>query len=290
MAAVVTGPGPALTRARVGALLRENGLRPSRALGQNFLVEPPTAARIARMAAIGPGDRVLEIGAGLGSLTVALAATGASVTAVEMDRRLVAVLRSLVSPCGVRVVEGDAMRLGWGQVLGPGEWVVVANLPYNMATPLVLRLLEEAPAVSRLLVMVQAEVGERMAARAGDPAYGAVSVKVAYWATASVAGKVPRTVFLPRPNVDSVLVAIRRREAQAVDPAVVPRTEVWRVVEAGFAKRRKMLRGALSGVVDEAGFAGAGVSPRARAEELDVEAWGRLAAYPAAAPRGGGAA
>ncbi len=169
---------------------------------------------------MGPGDRVVEIGAGLGSLTRALAETGASVTAVEVDRRLVPVLREEVEPLGVRVVEGDALRLDYGSLLDGDGWVLVANLPYNVATPLVADLLDGVPAIERMLVMVQREVGERLAAGPGDDAYGAVSVKVASWATAELVGKVPPTVFLPRPKVESALVAIRRTAAPVIPPDV----------------------------------------------------------------------
>src|SRR5205085_10488250 len=180
-----------LSRPQIRRLLDENGLRPSRARGQNFVADPNTVRRIARLADVGPGDRVIEIGAGLGSLTLALAETGAAVTAVEVDRGLVPLLRSLVEPAGVTVIEADAMRLDWSALLGDGPWVLVANLPYNVATPLVADLLDGVPAITRMLVMVQREVGERLAATAGADAYGAVSVKVAYWATAAVVGRVP---------------------------------------------------------------------------------------------------
>jgi 16S rRNA (adenine1518-N6/adenine1519-N6)-dimethyltransferase len=243
--------------------------------------------RIARLAAVGPSDRVLEIGAGLGSLTLALRETGAAVTAVEIDRHLLPVLRTVVEPVGAVVVEGDALRLDWSTVLGSpsdgggGGWVLVANLPYNVATPLVADLLDGVPAIERMLVMVQKEVGERLAASAGDEAYGAVSVKVAYWATARVVGKVPPTVFVPQPKVDSALVSIvRRPEGPAVPTSVVAPERLFEVVRAGFAHRRKMLRGALAGVVAPSAFEAAGVAPTARAEELDVAAWGRLAAAP----------
>lgn len=263
-----------LTRREVTELLSRNGIRPSRALGQNFVVDPNTVRRIARLAAVGPGDEVVEIGAGLGSLTLALADTGAGVVAVELDRYVTPVLRSLVEPKGVRVVEGDALRLDWAALLGAGgPWVLVANLPYNVATPLVLTLLERAPMIGRMLVMVQREAGERLAAGPGDPAYGAVSVKLAYRARAEVVGRVPATVFVPQPNVESVLVSVERREAPAV---AVDEARFLSLVEAGFAHRRKMLRGALAGLVDTAAFAAAGVRPEARAEELDVETWGRL--------------
>jgi 16S rRNA (adenine1518-N6/adenine1519-N6)-dimethyltransferase len=270
-----------LTRREVVELLGRHGLHPSRALGQNFVADPNTVRRIARLAGVGPGDRVVEIGAGLGSLTLALAETGASVTAVELDRYLVPVLRSIVEP--VPVVEADATTLDWPSLLGDeGPWVLVANLPYNVATPLVLDLLDHVPQIVRMLVMVQREVGERLAAGVGDEAYGAVSVKVAYWANASVVARVPASVFVPRPNVESALVAIERREAPAVG---VDRERLFELVRLGFATRRKMLRRALAGVVDEAAFACAGVRPEARAEELDVEAWGRLAACaPASKP------
>ena len=201
-----------MSRPEIRRLLDENGLRPSRARGQNFVADPNTVRRIARLAGVGPGDRVIEIGAGLGSLTLALAETGATVTAVEVDRGLVPVLRSLVEPAGVTVVEADAMRLDWDALLGDGPWVLVANLPYNVATPLVADLLDRVPAITRMLVMVQREVAERLAAGPGDDAYGAVSVKVAYWATASVAGLVPASVFVPVPNVESALVRIERRD------------------------------------------------------------------------------
>ncbi len=264
-----------LSRRDVAGLIERHGLRPSAALGQHFVVDPNTVRRIARLAGVGAGDRVVEIGAGLGSLTLALAETGATVVAVELDRYIVPVLASVVEPAGVRVVEGDARALDWAEVLGPdGGWVLVANLPYNVATPLIMDLLEGAPVIERMLVMVQREVGERLAAGAGDDAYGAVSVKLAYRARAKVVGRVPATVFLPRPNVESVLVEIVRRAAPAV--TADPR-QLFALVQAGFAHRRKMLRRSLAGLVDEKAFAAAGVRPEARAEELDITTWGRLA-------------
>lgn len=270
-----TGP---LTARQVADLLARHQHRPRRALGQHFVVDPNTVRRIARLAGVGPGDRVVEIGAGLGSLTLALLETGAEVTAVEIDRRLLQILREVVEPAGAHVVGGDALTLDWSSLLaGPG-WVLVANLPYNVATPLVADLLDGVPAIARMLVMVQREVGQRLAAGVGDPGYGAVSVKVAYWATARLVGRVPPSVFLPEPAVESALVAIQRRPSPAVDRADVEPAELFALVRAGFAQRRKMLRRALSGRVDAEVFARAGVRPEARAEELDVEAWGRLAA------------
>lgn len=265
-----------LSRQEVRRLLADNGIRPSKARGQNFVVDGNTVRRIARLSGAGPGDRVLEIGAGIGSLTLALVETGASVIAVEIDRRLSKVLRGVVPP-EVRVVQADAMQADWQALLGDERWALVANLPYNIATPLVADLLDGVPNLTPMLVMVQREVGERLAARPGDAAYGAVSVKVAHWATAEVVGRVPRTVFFPTPTVDSVLVRIVRREAPIVSTED-ERDWFFRLVSAGFGQRRKMLRRSLSELVEAGAFDAAGVRPEARAEELDVLAWARLAA------------
>ena len=220
-----------LTRRQVQEMITARDLRPSRALGQNFVADPNTVRRIARLAELVPGQRVVEIGAGLGALTLALAEAGARVTAVEIDRHLVPVLRDQVEERGVRVVEDDALTLDWAALLDDdgdtgadsgghdAPWVLVANLPYNVAVPVIVRVLEEAPAVASMLVMVQREVGERLAAVPGTKSYGAVSVKVAYYATARLVGRVPAAVFVPRPRVESVLVRIVRREAVAVDPS-----------------------------------------------------------------------
>jgi 16S rRNA (adenine1518-N6/adenine1519-N6)-dimethyltransferase len=269
-----------LTRRQVRELLEEHHILPSRALGQNFVADPNTVRRIARLAGVGPGDRVVEIGPGLGSLTLALAETGADVTAVELDRHVLPVLCSVVEPHGVRVVHGDALLLDWDAILTSGDdvppgWVLVANLPYNVATPLVLDLLAEVPAIERMLVMVQREVGERLAARPGSKAYGIPSVKVAYRARAQVVGRVPATVFVPQPRVESVLVRIERLGAPPVegDPE-----RIFRLVAAGFGQRRKMLRRSLAGLVAPEAFDRAGVRPQARAEELSLDDWARLAA------------
>jgi 16S rRNA (adenine1518-N6/adenine1519-N6)-dimethyltransferase len=267
-----------LTRREVSGLLAAHGLAPSRALGQNFVVEPATVRKIARLAGVGAGDHVVEIGAGLGSLTLALAETGATVTAVEVDRHLLPALRAVLAERApeVHVVEGDAMTLAWADALEPGDaaWRLVANLPYNVATPLVLDVLDRVPAVVELLVLVQREAGERLAAGVGEPGYGIPSVKVAYHATAELAGRVPASVFVPRPKVESVLVRIRRRPdgpATGADPE-----RLFALVRAGFGQRRKMLRRSLGDLVAPAAFEAAGVAPTARAEELDVVAWGRL--------------
>jgi 16S rRNA (adenine1518-N6/adenine1519-N6)-dimethyltransferase len=267
--------------ADISQLLAENDLHPSRALGQNFVADANTVRRIVRLAEVDSGQPVIEIGAGLGSLTLALAEAGARVIAVEIDRHVLPVLRQQVEPLGVRVVEADALRLDWTELLGADEdqpWALVANLPYNVATPLVIRVLEEAPQVGSLLVMVQREVGERLAAAAGDEAYGAVSVKVAYWATAKVVGRVPPSVFVPRPRVESVLVRLVRRPDPGAGVGSVSYDRLFTVVRGGFAHRRKMLRRALADLVRPDAFDEAGIAPTARAEELTLEEWGRLAA------------
>jgi 16S rRNA (adenine1518-N6/adenine1519-N6)-dimethyltransferase len=262
------------TRTTLAALLEQHGLGPSRALGQNFVVDPNTVRRIARLAGVGPDTHVVEIGAGLGSLTLALVETGATVTAVELDRYLVPVLRSVVADHPVRVVEGDAMRLDWQELLAEHErWTLVANLPYNVATPLVLDLLAGVPAIERMLVMVQKEAGERLAAPPGSGTYGIPSVKVALRATARLVGKVGPDVFLPRPRVDSALVEIVRLPvpATSADPDLLVQ-----LVETGFNQRRKMLRRSLASLVTPEAFAAAGVDPEDRPERLSVQDWGRL--------------
>lgn len=264
-----------LTRRDVVALLEAHGLAPSRALGQNFVVDPNTIRKVVDLAAVTPGDPVVEIGAGLGSLTTALAEAGAEVTAVELDKHLVPVLREVVAGTSVRIVEADARNVDWDDLLADHErWSLVANLPYNIATPLVADLLDDVPAIERMLVMVQREAAERLAAPPGSKTYGIPSVKVAYWATAEVVARVSPNVFLPRPNVESALVRIVRRPAPATD---ADPERLFALVRAGFGQRRKMLRRSLSGLVAPDDFDRAGVAPESRAEDLDVVAWGRLA-------------
>ncbi len=273
----------ALTPATIPALLARHGLTPSRALGQNFLADPNTALRIARLAEIGPGDRVLEIGPGVGSLTVALLAAGARVTALELDQHVIPALEETVGADAVRVVVGDALRVDLAEVLGDNQpdaspWHLVSNLPYNVATPIVMRLLETAPSITSMTVMVQREVGERMAAGPGSKIYGAVSVKIAYFGRAELVGFVPPSVFVPAPKVESALVRIRR----APNPPVsVPSADrLFALVRAGFGQRRKMLRGALKaelGAEVESVLGAAGIDGRARAETLTLDQWAAIA-------------
>ena len=262
------------SRPTIHGLLESGGLAPRRDLGQNFVADPNTVRRIAALAQVAEGDHVIEIGAGLGSLTLALADTGADVVAVEVDRGIVPVLRRVVADrANVSVLEVDAMDADWPSILGDHDrWTLVANLPYNVATPLVCDLLDEVPAVTSMLVMVQREVAERFAAGPGSKQYGAVSVKIAYWGRARVVATVPASVFVPRPNVESALVRIDRHEPPDVDPA-----PLFDLVRQAFGQRRKMLRRSLAGVVSAEQFDAAGVAADGRPETLGLDDWVRLA-------------
>ncbi len=265
------------SRPAIRELLDDHGLAPRRDLGQNFVADPNTVRRIADLARVGPGDHVVEIGAGLGSLTLALAETGASITAVEVDRGVVPVLSAIVAESGVdnvTVVEADAMAADWTTLIDPsvdGGWTLVANLPYNVGTPMVCDVLDGVPHVTRILVMVQREVAERFAAAPGSSAYGAISVKAAYWGHARIVGHVPASVFFPKPNVESALVEITRRPPPDADPDAL-----FALVKTAFGQRRKMLRKSLSGIVSPEQFGAAEIAPTDRPEQLGVDAWVRL--------------
>ena len=259
----------------IRALLDRHGLSARRALGQNFAADPNTVRRIAQLSGVGPGDPVVEIGPGLGSLTLALLECGASVLAVEMDRDLLPVLAEVVEGRDVRLVEGDARRIDWAALLaGRADWKLVANLPYNVAAPLVLDLLRDVPAITEMLVMVQREVGERLAAIAPDPAIGVPSVLVACHGTASIVGQVSPNVFIPRPRVDSALVRIVRHDQPVLH---APLATVEQLVRAGYGQRRKMIRKSLAGHLSVDQMVAADVDPQARPETLDVASWDRLA-------------
>ena len=258
------------------------GVAPRRSFGQNFVVDPNTVRRIAALSGAGPTDRVLEIGAGLGSLTLALAETGASVRAVEVDRGLAAALREVVAQArlsDVEVVEGDAAALDFGELLSGAErWMLVANLPYNIATPLVLDLLRDAASIETMVVMVQREAGERLTAPAGSRIRGIPGVLVERRGTARVVARVAASVFRPRPKVESVVVRIERHPPSR-ELALAPHTDVRfeQLVRAGFGQRRKMLRRSLAGLVTTEGFAAAEVDPASRPETLTLGQWVGLA-------------
>ncbi|MFI5068799.1 MAG: 16S rRNA (adenine(1518)-N(6)/adenine(1519)-N(6))-dimethyltransferase RsmA [Streptosporangiales bacterium] len=260
-------------------------MRPSKRLGQNFVTDPGTVRRIVTLAGLAPEDVVLEVGPGFGSLTLALLPAARQVTAVEVDPVLAAELPLTAARHAASlaerlvVVTADAARIA--SVPADAPTALVANLPYNVAVPVVLHLLAVVPSLRRGLVMVQAEVADRMTAPPGSRVYGVPSVKLAWYAEARRAGPVPRTVFWPVPNVDSGLVAFTRRDPPAV--AGASRDEVFAVVDAAFAQRRKTLRAALAGWAGSAAGAervlrAAGVEPQARGESLDVAAFARIAA------------
>jgi len=270
--------GPAVIR----ELAQQLDLRPTKSLGQNFLHDANTIRRIVRTAEVRPEDVVLEVGPGLGSLTLGLLPAVARVTAVEIDPRLAAQLPVTVSERApefadrLTVVQADALRVG--EIPGPPPTALVANLPYNVAVPVLLHLLDLLPSLDRALVLVQAEVAERLAAPPGSSAYCIPSVKAAWYGDVRRAGAVGRRVFWPEPNVDSGLVALVRRPPPEGD-----RQATFAVVDAAFATRRKGLRAALapwagSPAAAEVRLRAAGIDPSTRGEQLSVTDFARLAA------------
>jgi len=269
--------------AEIRGLAAELDVRPTKKLGQNFVHDPNTVRRIVELANVTPDDVVLEVGPGLGSLTLGLLATGAPVVAVEIDPKLAERLPKTVAERGpeaagnLTVVGADAMRVSRAELGEPTA--LVANLPYNVAVPVVLHLLAEVPSLKKGLVMVQTEVADRMAAGPGSRIYGVPSVKLAWYGTARKVAAVPRSVFWPVPNVDSALVAFERGDATASDD----RDLLFGLVDAAFSQRRKTLRAALAGWAGSAERAGelltaAGIDPRTRGEQLDVHDFARIAA------------
>lgn len=267
-----------LTRPMIVDLIERHGLQPSRALGQNFLCEPGTVDKIVRLAGVETGDRVIEIGPGLGSLTLGLADVGARVIAIEADRYLLPGLHEVLETAGladrVEVIHGDAMELDWTGLVAGQDWKVVANLPYNVSTPLILDLLRDQPTLTEWLVMVQQEAGERLAADSGNRTYGIPSVLLSYWATARVADTISNSVFLPRPRVSSALLKVVRHENLPID---APFDRYAQLVRAGFGQRRKMLRRSLSDHLSVEQMESVGVAPTDRAETLTPAQWGELA-------------
>ncbi|MDR7383934.1 16S rRNA (adenine(1518)-N(6)/adenine(1519)-N(6))-dimethyltransferase RsmA [Promicromonospora iranensis] len=269
--------GPAEIRDLAGRL----GVRPTKTLGQNFLHDGGTVRKIVRIAGLQPGERVVEVGPGLGSLTLGLVEAGASVVAIEIDPVLAGQITDTVKArfpdADFEVVLSDALDV----TALPGEppTALVANLPYNVAVPVLLTMLQRFDSLERVLVMVQAEVADRVAAVPGSKIYGIPSVKAAWYASARRAGTIGRNVFWPAPNVDSALVYLERREPPSTS---APRERVFAVIDAAFAQRRKTLRAALSGLFGsgaaaETALRAAGVDPSARGETLVVEQFARIA-------------
>ncbi len=255
-------------------MLDRHGLAPRKHLGQHFLADPNIVDKIVRTAGVGPGDRVVEIGPGTGTLTAALAATGASVVAWEVDGNLRPILAEVLAGTTAEVRFADAAGVDFAAELTGGEWSLVANLPYNVGTPIVLDVLRSVPAVTRIVVMVQAEVADRFAAPPGSKAYGLPSVVVGLHARVVERFDVPAQVFVPPPNVGSTVIALDRRPAPEHAEAAVE------LAAAAFGQRRKMLRASLRRVVadPEVLCIAAGIAPTARPEELAPEAWLALAA------------
>lgn len=278
----------ALTRTKINELLQRHGLTPSRALGQNFLADGPMIDKIVRLAGVQPGDLVVEIGPGLGSLTLGLCRAGAEVVAIEIDRYLMPALREVVGrfettghqPAAadrsgsVELINADVRQVDWDQLLDGRSAKVVANLPYNIATPLILDLLVAEPRLTTWLVMVQREAGERLVAGPGSKTYGIPSVLLSYWAEARIVGSVRPELFLPRPNVESVLVRIERSPRPRVDADF---DRLAQLVRTSFGQRRKMLRRSLAPSVTIDQLETAAIEPTARPEELAIEDWARLA-------------
>jgi 16S rRNA (adenine1518-N6/adenine1519-N6)-dimethyltransferase len=267
----------------VRRIAAELDLRPTKQRGQNFVIDANTVRRIVRESGVGPDDVVVEVGPGLGSLTLALLGVAARVVAIEVDDLLAGRLAETVAEyAGDRadrceVVHADAMRVDG--VPGPPPTALVANLPYNVSVPVLLHLLTVLPSLRSGLVMVQSEVADRLAAPPDSRTYGVPSVKAAWFADVRRAGAVGRNVFWPAPKVDSGLVAWTRRDPP---PTSATREQVFAVVDAAFAQRRKTLRGALAGLAGSAAAAedalrSAGVDPSARGEVLDVAAFARIA-------------
>lgn len=281
----MSGEPELLRPADVRTLAARLGLRPTKTLGQNFVVDPGTVERIVRTGAIAPGDVVVEVGPGLGSLTLGLLPVARRVVAVEVDPTLAAALPDTVADRArahadrLDVIAVDALRLT--SVPGSEPTALVANLPYNVAVPVLLHLLGSFPSLRRGLVMVQREVAERLAAGPGSRVYGVPSAKMAYYAEVRRAGTVSRSVFWPVPNVDSGLVAFTRRPPPS---GTASREDVFALIDAAFGQRRKTLRAALAGwagspVRAEVALRAAGIDPSARGESLDITDFARLAEH-----------
>ncbi len=263
-----------LTRTEVRDLLDRYQISPKRSLGQNFVVEPNTVRRIAELAEIEIGDQVLEIGPGLGSLTLALEDRGVHVTALEIDDKLIEVLKEVTAGKQVNILHEDAMKFDFGSHVSTGSWKLVANLPYNISVPLICNILDTSPSITEMLVMVQSEVADRLVAKPETKAYGLPSVKVSFYAEASLVSRVPPSVFLPRPRVDSAIVRIKRKPH--TDTTVDAET-LFSLARKGFTHRRKTLRRSLGDMVREEEFQKSNINSKARAEELSIDEWVRLA-------------
>ena len=271
-----------LGAAQIRELAAALDLKPSKSLGQNFVIDSNVCTKIVRTAAVGPTDIALEIGPGLGSLTLALLESAASVVAVEIDSRLadqlpITVANHFEHPENLTVLNQDALTI---EALPVNPTVLVANLPYNVSVPVLLHLLEKFGSLRTGVVMVQAEVADRLAAKPGTKDYGIPSVKAAWWAEVKGAGSVSRSVFWPAPNVDSKLVSFTRRQTPGDEEL---RRKVFTIIDAAFAQRRKMLRSALSSLYGSSSAAEeilmrAKIDPTLRGEALEIAGFCAIAA------------
>lgn len=297
-----------LTPTNVRDICKALHIQPTKTLGQNFVHDAGTVRKIVNISEVAVGEHVLEIGPGLGSLTLGLLEAGANVTAIEIDPVLATALPATVQGhapgAPLRVLQRDALKVRTVQELNEAkfadshteEWPaptrLVANLPYNVAVPLVLNVLENFPSITELIVMVQTEVAKRLSAEPGSKIYGVPSVKVAWYGNAELAGSISRHVFWPVPNVDSSLVRITRYEDGELDTAGVERDRVFHLIDLAFAQRRKTLRAALkkwAGGADNAAalLESAGIDPTLRGETLGITDFIRLAKASEAGAEGG---
>lgn len=267
--------GGVQTRSEVKALLKRHGLSPDKRLGQHFLADPNITRKIAGLAEVGPGDRVVEVGPGTGTLTAALEQAGAAVTAIEVDESLRPILEEVTD---ATLVFADAADLDLADVLGPGAWTLVSNLPYNVGTSIVLDALRHVPQIRRFVVMVQLEVAERLVAMPGSKTYGLPSVVASLHGVGRIALRVPPQVFVPPPRVGSAVVVIDRRPAHPLTPRAIE------IAASAFNQRRKMLRKSLAGIFSDpvALAEQAGLEPTVRPEDLDPTDFLRLAEAEAA--------
>ncbi len=266
-----------LTRTQVKDLLQKYEISPRKSLGQNFVVEPNTIRQIIELASIESGDFVIEVGPGIGSLTSSLLEVAGHVTAIEVDDALVRVLTDLLRPEDnrFRLVNADVMNLDVNELLAARNesWNLVANLPYNISVPLICDFLERVPVITKMTVMVQREVAERLVAKTGEKAFGLPSLKIQYFAEVKKIADVPPSVFLPKPKVDSSLVQIERREKYVTSANY---DVLFELAKRSFSQRRKMLRRSLKETFDLNDFESAGIDPTLRAEDITLEEWGAL--------------
>ena len=283
----VSGASSLLGASDIRSIASRAGILPAKKYGQNFVIDPGTVRKIAALAGPGPSSTVIEVGPGLGSLTLALLETGAAVFAVEIDPKLAGLLSSTVETYmpqaagRLHVIRSDALELEPSQISSaPASLMLVSNLPYNAATPIILTLLERFPGLSSFVVMVQKEVAERLAAQPGSKVYGVPSVKLAWYGTAQFAGVIGRNVFWPAPHIDSALVEFHRH----TDPQAAERSKnhtlknrTFLLIDKAFGQRRKTLRSALKGTVGDNAYRQAGIDASRRGETLTIKEFEALA-------------